>query len=161
MNHNLRRVLSSTTLWCSMLLLGSQVAYAQSEGEGGDDAMSQADMLFEQLEEVVVIGYGTQKKKDLTGSSAQVSAEDFNGGVVTSPELLIQGKAAGITITPTNGEPGGGVSVRVRGGTSISSSNEPLYVIDGMPIQSANKYVHRKNFIIRSNRNYCSVTSIN
>lgn len=121
-----------------MLLLGSQVAYAQSEGEGGDDAMSQADMLFEQLEEVVVIGYGTQKKKDLTGSSAQVSAEDFNGGVVTSPELLIQGKAAGITITPTNGEPGGGVSVRVRGGTSISSSNEPLYVIDGMPIQSAN-----------------------
>ena len=138
MNQNLRRVLSSTTLWCSMLLLGSQVAYAQSEGEGGDDAMSQADMLFEQLEEVVVIGYGTQKKKDLTGSSAQVSAEDFNGGVVTSPELLIQGKAAGITITPTNGEPGGGVSVRVRGGTSISSSNEPLYVIDGMPIQSAN-----------------------
>lgn len=138
MNQNLRRVLSSTTLWCSMLLLGSQVAYAQSEGEGGDDAMSQADMLFEQLEEVVVIGYGTQKKKDLTGSSAQVSAEDFNGGVVTSPELLIQGKAAGITITPTNGEPGGGVSVRVRGGTSISSSNEPLYVIDGMPVQSAN-----------------------
>lgn len=138
MNQNLRRVLSSTTLWCSMLLLGSQVAYAQSEGEGGDDAMSQADMLFEQLEEVVVIGYGTQKKKDLTGSSAQVSAEDFNGGVVTSPEMLIQGKAAGITITPTNGEPGGGVSVRVRGGTSISSSNEPLYVIDGMPIQSAN-----------------------
>ena len=138
MNQNLRRVLSSTTLWCSMLLLGSQVAYAQSEGEGGDDAMSQADVLFEQLEEVVVIGYGTQKKKDLTGSSAQVSAEDFNGGVVTSPEMLIQGKAAGITITPTNGEPGGGVSVRVRGGTSISSSNEPLYVIDGMPIQSAN-----------------------
>ena len=138
MNQNLRRVLSSTTLWCSMLLLGSQVAYAQSEGEGSDDAMSQADMLFEQLEEVVVIGYGTQKKKDLTGSSAQVSAEDFNGGVVTSPEMLIQGKAAGITITPTNGEPGGGVSVRVRGGTSISSSNEPLYVIDGMPIQSAN-----------------------
>ncbi len=138
MNQNLRRVLSSTTLWCSMLLLGSQVAYAQSEGEGGDDAMSQADMLFEQLEEVVVIGYGTQKKKDLTGSSAQVSAEDFNGGVVTSPEMLIQGKAAGITITPTNGEPGGGVSVRVRGGTSISSSNEPLYVIDGMPVQSAN-----------------------
>ena len=138
MNQNLRRVLSSTTLWCSMLLLGSQVAYAQSEGEGGDDAMSQTDMLFEQLEEVVVIGYGTQKKKDLTGSSAQVSAEDFNGGVVTSPEMLIQGKAAGITITPTNGEPGGGVSVRVRGGTSISSSNEPLYVIDGMPVQSAN-----------------------
>ena len=92
MNQNLRRVLSSTTLWCSMLLLGSQVAYAQSEGEGGDDAMSQADMLFEQLEEVVVIGYGTQKKKDLTGSSAQVSAEDFNGGVVTSPELLIKVK---------------------------------------------------------------------
>ena len=138
MNQNLRRVISSTTLWCSMLLLGSQVAYAQNEGEGGEDAMSQADMLFEQLEEVVVIGYGTQKKKDLTGSSAQVSAEDFNGGVVTSPEMLIQGKAAGITITPTNGEPGGGVSVRVRGGTSISSSNEPLYVIDGMPVQSAN-----------------------
>jgi len=114
-------------------------AFAQNEGEGdANSAMSQADEMFEQLEEVVVIGYGTQKKKDLTGSSASVSAEDFNGGVVTSPEMLIQGKAAGITITPTNGEPGGGVSVRVRGGTSISSSNEPLYVIDGMPIQSAN-----------------------
>ncbi len=136
MNRNLRRVLSSATLWCSVLVLGTQVAYAQNEGEGDADAMSQADMMFEQLEEVVVIGYGTQKKKDLTGSSASVSAEDFNGGVVTSPELLIQGKAAGITITPTNGEPGGGVSVRVRGGTSISSSNEPLYIIDGMPVQS-------------------------
>ena len=139
MNLNLRRVFTSTTLWCSVLLLGSQVAFAQNEGEGdANSAMSQADEMFEQLEEVVVIGYGTQKKKDLTGSSASVSAEDFNGGVVTSPEMLIQGKAAGITITPTNGEPGGGVSVRVRGGTSISSSNEPLYVIDGMPIQSAN-----------------------
>lgn len=139
MNLNLRRVFTSTTLWCSVLLLGSQAAFAQNEGEGdANSAMSQADEMFEQLEEVVVIGYGTQKKKDLTGSSASVSAEDFNGGVVTSPEMLIQGKAAGITITPTNGEPGGGVSVRVRGGTSISSSNEPLYVIDGMPIQSAN-----------------------
>lgn len=139
MNLNLRRVFTSTTLWCSVLLLGSQAAFAQNEGEGdANSAMSQADEMFEQLEEVVVIGYGTQKKKDLTGSSASVSAEDFNGGVVTSAEMLIQGKAAGITITPTNGEPGGGVSVRVRGGTSISSSNEPLYVIDGMPIQSAN-----------------------
>src|SRR5210317_1543334 len=139
MNLNLRRVFTSTTLWCSVLLLGSQVAFAQNEGEGdANSAMSQADEMIEQLEEVVVIGYGTQKKKDLTGSSASVSAEDFNGGVVTSQEMLIQGKAAGITITPTNGEPGGGVSVRVRGGTSISSSNEPLYVIDGMPIQSAN-----------------------
>ena len=136
MNQNLRRVLSSATLWCSVLLLGSQVAYAQNEGSTDEDAMSQADMMFEQLEEVVVIGYGSQKKKDLTGSSASVSSEDFNGGVVTSPEMLIQGKAAGITITPTNGEPGGGVSVRVRGGTSISSSNEPLYIIDGMPIQN-------------------------
>jgi len=75
-----------------VLVLGTQVAYAQNEGEGDADAMSQADMMFEQLEEVVVIGYGTQKKKDLTGSSASVSAEDFNGGVVTSPELLIQAK---------------------------------------------------------------------
>ena len=137
MNRNLRRVLSSTALW-SVVLLGSQAAFAQNEGEGENSDMSATDMLFEQLEEVVVIGYGTQKKKDLTGSSAQVSAEDFNGGVVTSPEMLIQGKAAGITITPTNGEPGGGVSVRVRGGTSISSGNEPLYVIDGMPVQNGN-----------------------
>jgi len=194
MNQNLRRVISSAAVWCSVMFL-SVSAMAQSVSGTVSDASSGellpgvsvtiqgtstgtvTDMmgkysinasngqslmfsLFgyqtqvaevsgstvnvslkadrQQLEEVVVIGYGTQKKKDLTGSSAQVSAEDFNGGVVTSPELLIQGKAAGITITPTNGEPGGGVSVRVRGGTSISSSNEPLYVIDGMPIQAAN-----------------------
>ena len=65
MNRNLRRVLSSATLWCSVLVLGTQVTYAQNEGEGDADAMSQADMMFEQLEEVVVIGYGTQKKRTL------------------------------------------------------------------------------------------------
>jgi len=122
-----------------MLLLGSQVAYAQSEGEGGDDPQClKQTCCLSNLKKLLSLVTVLRKKKDLTGSSAQVSAEDFNGGVVTSPEMLIQGKAAGITITPTNGEPGGGVSVRVRGGTSISSSNEPLYVIDGMPIQSAN-----------------------
>ncbi len=88
-----------------------------------------------QLEEAVVIGYGTVKKKDLTGSSASVSSEDFNQGAIASPVSLIQGKAAGVQVSTTNGEPGSGVSVRVRGGTSISSSNEPLYIIDGMPVQ--------------------------
>lgn len=86
------------------------------------------------LNEVVVIGYGTARKKDLTGSVATVSAKDFNRGVVTTPSQLIQGKVAGVLIVNNSGQPGGATTVRIRGNTSIRTGNQPLYVIDGVPI---------------------------
>ncbi len=86
------------------------------------------------LNEVVVIGYGTARKKDLTGSVATVSAKDFNRGVVTTPSQLIQGKVAGVLIVNNSGQPGGATTVRIRGNNSIRTGNQPLYVIDGVPI---------------------------
>ncbi|HEY8930524.1 MAG TPA: SusC/RagA family TonB-linked outer membrane protein [Mucilaginibacter sp.] len=88
------------------------------------------------LNEVVVIGYGTQKSKDLTGSIGTVTAKDFNTGVVTTPEQLIQGKVAGVSIISNSGAPGSGSTVRIRGGASVNGSNDPLYVIDGVPVSN-------------------------
>ena len=89
------------------------------------------------LEEVVVIGYGTQRRADVTGSVSSIDASDANVGLITSPDQMIQGRVPGVSITQNNGEPGAGFVVRIRGGTSISASNEPLYVIDGVPIDNA------------------------
>jgi iron complex outermembrane receptor protein len=86
------------------------------------------------LDEVVVIGYGSVKKSDATGAVSSVTSEDFNQGVITSPEQLIQGRAAGVQVTNNSGEPGGGVNVRIRGTSSVRAGNNPLYVIDGVPL---------------------------
>jgi TonB-dependent starch-binding outer membrane protein SusC len=86
------------------------------------------------LSEVVVIGYGTARKKDLTGSVASVQAKDFNKGVYTSPDQLIQGKAAGVLVINNTGQPGGSTTVRIRGSSSIRSGNQPLFVLDGVPL---------------------------
>ncbi|MCF8318707.1 MAG: SusC/RagA family TonB-linked outer membrane protein [Sphingobacteriaceae bacterium] len=88
----------------------------------------------ESLNEVVVIGYGTQKKSDLTGSITSVSAKDFVKGQVTTPEQLIAGKVAGVQITSNGGAPGSGSTIRIRGGASLSASNNPLIVIDNVPL---------------------------
>lgn len=88
------------------------------------------------LNEVVVIGYGTERKKDLTGSIATVTAKDFNQGVVTSPEQLIQGKVAGVSIISNSGSPGSGSQIRIRGGASVNGSNDPLIVVDGVPLST-------------------------
>jgi len=90
------------------------------------------------LNEVVVIGYGSARKKDLTGSVAQISAKDFNEGPVTTPEALITGKVSGVDITSNSGAPGAGSTIRIRGGASISASNDPLIVIDGVPLSNSN-----------------------
>lgn len=90
------------------------------------------------LDEVVLIGYGTQKRKDLTGSIATVSAKDFQKVPVTNVEGLIANKLPGIQITPTSGKPGAGSSILIRGGSSLSATNDPLFVIDGVPIQGWN-----------------------
>src|SRR4029078_9029736 len=89
------------------------------------------------LNTVVVIGYGTARKKDLTGSVATVNSKDFQKGVITSPEQLIAGKVAGVSITPNNGAPGSGSTIRIRGGSSLNASNDPLIVIDGMPLSNS------------------------
>jgi iron complex outermembrane receptor protein len=86
------------------------------------------------LEPVVVTGYGTQRREAITGSVSTVSAAAANVGVVTNVDQMIQARAAGVEVTRNNGEPGAGVQILVRGGSSISNTNEPLYVIDGVPI---------------------------
>ena len=88
------------------------------------------------LDEVVVIGYGTVKKSDLTGSVSTVKADEVNKGVITSPADLIRGKSAGVVVTSGSGMPGSGATVRIRGGSSINASNDPLYVIDGLPVSN-------------------------
>ncbi|MVT08539.1 SusC/RagA family TonB-linked outer membrane protein [Chitinophaga tropicalis] len=88
------------------------------------------------LNEVVVVGYGTQKKSDLTGSIAIVSAKDFNKGPLSSPEQLITGKVPGVQITSNGGAPGSGSTIRVRGGASLNATNDPLIIIDGVPVDN-------------------------
>lgn len=92
----------------------------------------------QQLDEVVVVGYGEVRASDATGAVSSIKAEDFNGGVIASPEQLIQGKSAGVQITSSSGEPGGGINIRIRGTGSIRSGNQPLFVIDGVPISGDN-----------------------
>lgn len=85
------------------------------------------------LEEVVVIGYGTVKREDLTGSVQAIGTKDFNKGAITGPQELLMGKIAGVQVT-TGADPGGGATIRIRGGSSLSATNDPLVVIDGIPI---------------------------
>jgi len=88
------------------------------------------------LEEAVVIGYGTVKKSDATGSVAVVSSKDFNRGSITSPQELLVGKSTGVVITSSGGAPGAGATIRIRGGSSLNASNDPLIVIDGIPVDN-------------------------
>jgi iron complex outermembrane receptor protein len=88
------------------------------------------------LNEVVVIGYGTMKKSDLTGSVVSVKADEINRGSITSPQEMLQGKVSGVFVQPSSGAPGGGATMRIRGGASLNASNDPLIVIDGVPVTS-------------------------
>ncbi|SMO91322.1 iron complex outermembrane recepter protein [Saccharicrinis carchari] len=88
------------------------------------------------VDEVVVIGYGSLKKDDATGSVSSVSTKDFNKGAITSPQDLLVGKASGVQITTAGGEPGSAATIRIRGGSSLSASNDPLFIIDGVPIDN-------------------------
>lgn len=86
------------------------------------------------LDEVVVIGYGLVKKRDATGAVSSVSEKDFNKGIPVAPEQLIQGRAAGVVVTNNSGEPGAGINVRIRGTASVNANNNPLFVVDGVPL---------------------------
>lgn len=88
------------------------------------------------LSEVVVIGYGTQKVKDATGSVASLSPKDFNKGVIATPDQLLQGRVSGVQVTPASGEPGAGATINIRGASSIRAGSSPLYVVDGVPLDN-------------------------
>lgn len=96
-----------------------------------DVSLSQAALMGEEL---VVVGYGSQERRDITGSVATVNTNDFNQGMISSPEQLIQGKISGVQVVQNSGEPGAGMSINIRGAGSINANNSPLYVIDGHPV---------------------------
>ena len=86
------------------------------------------------LNAVVVVGYGTARRKDITGAVSSITAKDFNRGVITSPDQLLQGKVSGLEITNNSGQPGAATTIKIRGNNSIRAVNNPLYVIDGVPL---------------------------
>ncbi len=116
------------------------IGYLPQEVTVGDQTVINVAMRtdVQALDEVVVIGYGTVKKSDATGSVAAVSSKDFNKGAITSAQDLLVGKSAGVVITTAGGAPGSGSTIRVRGGSSLNASNDPLIIIDGMPIDNNN-----------------------
>jgi iron complex outermembrane receptor protein len=117
-------------------LVFSGVGYASQElaitGSASYDVSLQTSA--SNLNEVVVIGYGTARKKDLTGATSTISSRDFQKGAVATPEQLILGKVAGVNITSNGGAPGAGSTIRIRGGASLSASNDPLIIIDGVQL---------------------------
>jgi len=88
------------------------------------------------LDQVVVVGYGTARKKDLTGAVASIAAKDFNKGTYTSPDQLIQGKVSGVQIINNSGQPGGAATIKIRGNSAITGSGLPLFVVDGVPLDN-------------------------
>jgi iron complex outermembrane receptor protein len=123
----------------SAVLSYSYVGYKAQEKEVSSNSVIDVTLEpdFATLDEVVVIGYGQVKKSDATGSVATVSSKDFNKGAITSPQDLMVGKSAGVVITSSNGAPGSGSQIRIRGGSSLNASNDPLIVIDGVPMDNA------------------------
>ncbi|HZH96895.1 MAG TPA: SusC/RagA family TonB-linked outer membrane protein, partial [Flavisolibacter sp.] len=117
-------------------LVLSSVGYGTSEIQVNGRTSITSSLATENanLSEVVVVGYGTARRRDVTGSTASVREKDFNKGVFTSPDQLIQGKAAGVLVINNTGQPGGSTTVRIRGASSIRSGNQPLFVIDGVPL---------------------------
>lgn len=122
------------------VLVISYVGYlTQVVPVGGQTELSVTLLLDQQqLEEVVVVGYGTAKVKDLTGSIARIGSEDFIKGVNVSPDQAIQGKVAGVNIVNNSGQPGGAVTFRIRGNTSVRTGQQPLFVVDGVPLDGRN-----------------------
>ncbi|HKJ41561.1 MAG TPA: TonB-dependent receptor [Sunxiuqinia sp.] len=129
-NYTLSSMTRGSTLAYSFIGMETQeISYT---GQGTVDVTMQEGTIG--LQEVVAIGYGTTTVKDATGAISSVRADDFNKGIVASPEQLIQGRSAGVQITTNSGEPGSSVSIRIRGASSIRSGNNPLYVVDGIPL---------------------------
>jgi TonB-dependent starch-binding outer membrane protein SusC len=121
----------------SNTLVISSVGFTSQEVSISGDAVNVSlETKNAALNEVVVVGYGTRKIKDATGSVASVTTKDFNKGQISTPEQLIQGRTPGVVVTPSSGEPGAAATINIRGTASIRGSQEPLYVVDGVPITS-------------------------
>lgn len=121
------------------VLVFSFIGYINQEitVTGGDDINVVLEESAQSLEEVVLIGYGTTTVRDATGSVSSVKAEDINKGAIASPEQLLVGKVAGVQVTTGGGAPGTGSVIRIRGGASLNANNDPLIVIDGVPIDKS------------------------
>ncbi|MGB6153475.1 MAG: SusC/RagA family TonB-linked outer membrane protein, partial [Pricia sp.] len=134
------------------VLVFSYIGYANQEVPVGGQATINVTLTedAQALDEVVVIGYGQTTVKDATGAVAAVTSEDFNKGVISSPEQLIQGKAAGVQISQGSGEPGAGVAIRIRGTSSVRSNNNPLFVVDGVPLPSGDSSSEGSNIGVGS-----------
>jgi TonB-linked SusC/RagA family outer membrane protein len=144
----------SLTVASTATLIFSYVSYTPQEiPVNGRTAINVALSVMDQsLQEVVVIGYGTVKKSDATGSVVAVSSKDFNKGAITSPQDLLVGKSPGVVITTAGGAPGSGATIRVRGGSSLNASNDPLIIIDGVPLDN-NNVAGSSNFLAFVNPN--------
>ena len=105
------------------------------------------------LNEAVVIGYGTQRKSDLTGAITNIDSKDFNTGLIGSPEQLINGKVSGVQIMSNSGSPSAGSTIRIRGGASLNASNDPLIVLDGVPLESGGISGNSNDFLSLINPN--------
>ena len=114
----------------------SSVGFTAKEVAVSDNLVVSLETKNASLTEVIVVGYGTRKAKDATGSVASITTKDFNKGVISSPEQMIQGRTPGVSITPSSGEPGAAATITIRGTASIRGSQEPLYVVDGVPVSS-------------------------
>jgi len=118
-------------------LVFSFIGYGSREVAAGDGPLRVSlSATNAALNEIVVIGYGTARKKDLTGSVATISEKDFQKGAITTPEQMIAGKVPGVSIISNGGQPGSGSTIRIRGGSSLNASNDPLIVIDGVPVDN-------------------------
>ncbi|WP_162053177.1 SusC/RagA family TonB-linked outer membrane protein [Pontibacter pamirensis] len=119
-------------------LVFSYIGYTNQEVQVGNQSTINVTLSedAEALDEVVIVGYGTQRKSDLTGTVTSVSEKEFQKGNIQTPEQLIAGKVAGVQITSSSGAPGAGSQIRIRGGSSLSASNDPLIVIDGVPVDN-------------------------
>ncbi|MCB0628937.1 MAG: TonB-dependent receptor [Saprospiraceae bacterium] len=120
------------------ILVFSYTGYQEQETVVGDQTMIDITLVTDvkALDEVVVVGYGTTKKSDLTGSVVSLKSDELTPGANVSVEQLLQGRAAGVQIFQKSGEPGSAMSIKIRGANSISAGTEPLYVIDGMPVNN-------------------------
>ncbi len=138
---NKQGVFSLNGVASAVKIIVSAVGYINQEIAVSDNSTVSVVLVSDsQMLDIVVIGYGSVRKKELTGSVATVTAKDFQKGNITTPEQLIAGKVAGVSVTSNGGSPGAGSTIRIRGGASLNASNDPLIVIDGVPINSTNIY---------------------
>ncbi|PKQ65969.1 SusC/RagA family protein [Labilibaculum manganireducens] len=139
----------------SEVLVFSFIGYLSQEvivsPEANYNIKLQSDVV--NMDEVVVIGYGEQRKGDLTGAVSNVSSKDFNQGIVSSPAQLINGKVSGVQIISGSGSPTSGSSIRIRGGASLNASNDPLIVLDGVPLEAGGISGNSSNFLSLINPN--------